>query len=431
MTGWRVKSFKDGQTTMWERNPYYYCVTKDGDQLPYLDHVQWLVTPDPQVQKVQITTGKFDYVHGPHSSLVLADYQQLKAAESGGKIQVYTWDSGSGTGSVTFFNHDHPDDKLRELLGKKDFRIALSHAYNRPEAKKTIYFEQGELTSGTLGTKGASFLVNDEAKKVYAQWRDAWIEFDQDKAKQLLDALDVKDTDGDGFREYPGGGTKISLTLDYPSDTSKEHISKATQLARDWNAVGIQTKLNPTAPTTFGDRWGNGQLMTTNAWEASDCFPVTFPGWVVPVDTSHWAPLRGQAYAMKVASPEVLSDEAQLAKTPWRRTPPFAVPDDDFPGSDVVAKLQEIVDTALVELDETKRLAANWDIYKVHIDEGPFLIGVVANYPQAIVQHPDLRNIPRRENLSLGGCTNPWQLPSPAVYDPETYFWDNPGEHSA
>ena len=77
----------------------------------------------------------------------------------------------------------------------------------------------------------------------------------------------------------------------------------------------------------------------------------------------------------------------------------------------MVTKLQDIVDTALVELDETKRLAANWDIYKVHIDEGPFLIGVVANYPQAIVQHPDLRNIPRRENLTLGGCTNPWQLP--------------------
>ena len=209
---------------------------------------------------------------------MLADYQQLKAAEGGGKIQVYTWDSGSGTGSVTFFNHDHPDKNLRDLIGKKDFRIALSHAYNRPEAKKTIYFEQGELTSGTLGTKGKSFLVNDEAKKVYGQWRDAWIEFDQDKAKQLLDGLDVKDTDGDGFREFPGGGGKIALTLDYPSDTNKEHVGKATQLARDWNAVGIETKLNPTAPTTFGDRWARGQLTTTNAWEASDCFPVDVPG---------------------------------------------------------------------------------------------------------------------------------------------------------
>ena len=55
MTGWRVKSYKSGQTTLWERNPYYYCVSKDGDQLPYLDQVQWLVTTDPQVQKLQIT----------------------------------------------------------------------------------------------------------------------------------------------------------------------------------------------------------------------------------------------------------------------------------------------------------------------------------------------------------------------------------------
>ena len=119
-----------------------------------------------------------------------------------------------------------------------------------------------------------------------------------------------------------------------------------------------------------------------------------------------------------------------MAKSPWKRNPPFAVAADDLPGTDVVTKLQQIVDTALVEADETKQLAAMWDIYKTHIDEGPFLIGVVANYPQAIVQHPDLRNIPRRENLTLGGCTNPWQLPSPAVYDPETYFWDNPADHS-
>ncbi len=428
MAAWHVKSYKEGQTTVWERNPYYYVVSKDGDQLPYLDTVQWLVTADAQVQKVQITTGKFSYVHGPHSSLTLADFQQLKAAESGGKIQVYTWDSGSGTGSITFFNHEHPDKKLRDLIGKKEFRVALSHAYNRPEAKKTIYFEQGELTSGTLSPKGSSFQVNDEAKQIYAQWRDAWLEFDQAKAKSMLDELGLK-AGSDGFREYPDGGV-IQINLDYPADATKEHVAKATQLARDWNAVGVKTKLSPTAPTTFGDKWGRGQLNSTNAWEVGDCSPFIYPGWVVPVETGHWAPLSGQAYNMRTSAPDTLKSEAQLSQEPWKRTPPFTVKEDKLPLSETIAKLHDTLDAARVETDPTKQLAQVWEIYKIHINEGPFFYGVVANYPQAIVQHPDLRNIPRRENLALGGWTNPWIYPSPAVYDPELYYWDNPDAHT-
>ena len=47
-----------------------------------------------------------------------------------------------------------------------------------------------------------------------------------------------------------------------------------------------------------------------------------------------------------------------------------------------------------------------------------------------MLQHGDLRNIPRRENLALGGWTDPWIYPSPAVYDPELYYWDNPDQHT-
>jgi peptide/nickel transport system substrate-binding protein len=37
-----------------------------------------------------------------------------------------------------------------------------------------------------------------------------------------------------------------------------------------------------------------------------------------------------------------------------------------------------------------------------------------------------LRNIPRKENLALGGLVNPWGHPTPAVYDPECFYWENP-----
>jgi peptide/nickel transport system substrate-binding protein len=380
------------------------------------------------VQKLGMATGKYDYVHCRHTAVTLADFSTFKKAEAKGGLKVLTWDTGSGTGSLTFFNFDTADADLRNLLGEHDFRLALSYAFNRPVARKAIYFETGELTTGTLSPKGVSFQLNDEAKKIYAQWRDSAIEYNPDKAKKLLDGLGLKDVDGDGFREYKNG-KKLKLRLDYQSDTSQENIDKCSRQKADWEAVGLKTNMNPTAPTTFGARWWRGELMTQTAWEVGDNMPYIYGGWVVPVSHEHWAPLTGQGYTQRIADPASLTK--QKAISPWKRQPPFLMESDGMPMAKTFAKLQNIYDAGRIEPDAVKRTKALWDIFKIHIDEGPFLYGVVANWPATVLLHNDLRNVPTRENLALGGFTNPWILPSPAIYDPETYFWDNPEKHTA
>jgi peptide/nickel transport system substrate-binding protein len=57
-------------------------------------------------------------------------------------------------------------------------------------------------------------------------------------------------------------------------------------------------------------------------------------------------------------------------------------------------------------------------------------MGCVANYPQVIIKKKDLNNVPSKENLALGGFVNTWIHPTPAVYDPECYYWQNPQDHS-
>jgi peptide/nickel transport system substrate-binding protein len=41
-----------------------------------------------------------------------------------------------------------------------------------------------------------------------------------------------------------------------------------------------------------------------------------------------------------------------------------------------------------------------------------------------------MRNVPKREQLALHGFTNPATIPAPATYDPEAYYWQNPGAHT-
>jgi peptide/nickel transport system substrate-binding protein len=95
-----------------------------------------------------------------------------------------------------------------------------------------------------------------------------------------------------------------------------------------------------------------------------------------------------------------------------------------------VKKLWDLYNEAKVEPDEMKRTQLVWEIFKIHISDGPFIMGCVANYPQVMVIKKDLRNVPRKENLALGGFVNPWIHPTPAVYDPECYYWENPEAHS-
>ena len=129
---------------------------------------------DPQVRKLQVTQGKVDYCHGPFVGIGLPDVSALKQASKRSGMQVRFWDSGSGTGSMFFFNYDYPDEKMRKLIRKPEFRQALSHAYNRADARKSIYFNTGELTTGTLSPKATSSSSTPQGEETYARWRDSY-----------------------------------------------------------------------------------------------------------------------------------------------------------------------------------------------------------------------------------------------------------------
>ncbi|MGH3504613.1 MAG: ABC transporter substrate-binding protein, partial [Nocardioidaceae bacterium] len=65
-----------------------------------------------------------------------------------------------------------------------------------------------------------------------------------------------------------------------------------------------------------------------------------------------------------------------------------------------------------------------------HVDEGPFFMGSVAGTPFPEIAHKDLGNVPGPENLAQGGYAAPSIHPTPAVYDPEIYFWRHPDQHA-
>ncbi|HEY8458030.1 MAG TPA: ABC transporter substrate-binding protein [Actinopolymorphaceae bacterium] len=418
MTGWRVVSVQEGRQLTLERNPYYWCVDREGNQLPYIDTVSAIAVQDQEVAKLQIQQGKVDYLLGPFMGVNLGDVSGLKSAQSRSRIEPILWDSGDGTGTAFFFNYDYIDENLRKLIRNPKFRQALSHAFNREEAQKAIYFNTGEKTTGTMSVKAIEYHVNDEGRRVYREWRDSYVAYDPEKAKALLDEIGVVDRDGDGLREAPDG-SKLIIRIEFGSNVASDVRQKNDMLERDWKAIGLDARQYPISPDAFSPQWEAGKLMSNAGWGIADgpnC--LVYPQWLVPIEQTRWAPLEGQYYNVR-GTPE---ENAEKNVDPYKRTPPRMEPEPGGP----IERLWELYDRSKVEPDEMERHRLVWEMTRIHIEEGPFVQGTVANAPMVMLAHEELGNVPRKENLAQGGFVAPWIHPVPAVYDPETVFWRNP-----
>ena len=427
MTGWMLKQYTPGQISVWTRNPFYWCVDKEGNQLPYIDGITQTNVQDPQVLRLQYAQGKVDYVHGNFTPLTLADVSTLKQAQAQSKLDVRFWDGGDGTGSAWFFSYDYFEPKMRKLIREPKFRQALSIAVNRDKIQKAVYYDTGEKTTGTMSPKALEFHV-EGGQEVYQSWRDSYLKYDPEAAKKLLDEIGVKDVNGDGFREMPDG-SPLKVTLDYKADQDPNgyHVKKDELVAADWKAIGIDAKLNPVTPTAWDDLWAAGKTMTNANWGVGDgpnC--LVYPQWLVPIEETRWAPLEGKFYAVRGTPAE----NAEQNVDPYKRKPPRMAPDKGGP----VEKIWQLYDQTKTEPDQLKRTKLVWDIMKIHISDGPFFSGTVANTPSIILVKDGLKNVPTRDDLGPKnnyqyGFTGPWIIPSPAVYDPEAYYWENPDEH--
>ncbi len=139
----------------------------------------------------------------------------------------------------------------------------------------------------------------------------------------------------------------------------------------------------------------------------------------MPNEPERWAPLCGNYYVMRGTPKEKSEGE----KSPWDRQPPRWLADEPDFKNTVVPKLQELLDKALTEPDAMKRMQLVWDMINIHIEQGNFGMGSVANTPNQYIVSKKLINVPKKEQLKLGGFCGPWIVPHPALHNPETFAY--------
>ena len=209
--------------SMLERNPYYFKVDTEGQQLPYIDKHQMVFTSNEQNNAIRMMAGDLDFFL---DGSVLKDVPLYKENESKGGYRTLLTPVHFHYATV-WLNHTHADPAWRQMVSELRFRQALNLAINRDEIIDSVYI-------GLVGKP-----------KVFAP-----AEYDQARANQLLDAVGLDQRNADGWRLGPDGKV-FAIPFESSSYMGDEPLV-AELIVEHLREVGLQASTK----TIDGGLWG-------------------------------------------------------------------------------------------------------------------------------------------------------------------------------
>jgi len=236
---WAITEYKTDELMIMRRNPYYWKVDEAGNQLPYLDEVQYRKGPSGIGRDLCTIAGDCDHMNLENPSTFV---EAMTKAQSPDATYNVTW--GPETlGYYISFNYSMDvgiegdrDTAVRTLFNDLRFRQALSYATDRDGIAQSIM--KGPFLRGWAGGLYPGAPDFDKESVVYYP-------YDVASANELLDEIGLKDTNGDGVREWTDGpmsGQPVVLQL-LASQDAKETQSVAEAAVNQWGAVGIKINM--------------------------------------------------------------------------------------------------------------------------------------------------------------------------------------------
>jgi len=249
----------------YKRNPYYWKVDTEGNQLPYIDEQVRMLVPDPEVVKLNVQAGQLDYA----DKFTTADLPVLKAGEAAGNYTTMLYTADLGAIVKYQFNLTVADEALRPIFNDVRFREAMSLAVNRQEINDTIFFGLGIPRQWGVSSKSP----------FYEDWMGPYFaEYDLDKANALLDEVGLK-KGPDGVRLRPDGQPLQIILSD-----AINRVQLSELIAEYWTAVGVPTQVNTMTRETFQQSVAAGDVQAS-VWFAdvvSEKDMYTRPIWFRP-----------------------------------------------------------------------------------------------------------------------------------------------------
>ncbi len=374
------------------RNPYYWRVDPDGQQLPYIDAIEVEIIADAQARLANCVQGKYDTAFricgGPGDVPAL-----LENASKGGYRLLKGWTDGAGAWPGYMVNQyyveggeNYADDtpehasEIRDLLRDKRFRQALSLGIDREAVIDAVWGGRGSAKQATLSPQSPHF-ATPQGQSLYQVWSRNQVQFSAAAANVLLDAVGMK-KGADGFRMLPSGKPLV-LTIDVSGAgaADKVQIDSAAEVKVQWETnLGIAVEVKEIADQAIADtRESEGYAMLKSV-HAAGLDAWADPGWLFPVTNRYWFPLEARYWAR--GKDACVADPAA----------PYSCGVKPAAGSPA-ERLQLLYERGLLEGDLAKRDAIVREAIQIHVDDGPFIIGIAGDQEMPVVVKDTMRNV--------------------------------------
>lgn len=388
---WKTVEYKDGEQIVLERNPYYWKIDPEGNQLPYIDKIVALRVDDEEVRVLKALKGDFDLsIRGINPKNI----STLIKNQDRGNYRVLKWTNGAGGWPGLLVNQDYVGDPyIRDLLRNKKFRQAISMAIDRDNINEAIWNGMGTPQQGTISKESPHF-ADPEGQKLFQEWQQSYAKYDPETANKLLDEVGLNKKGPDGFRLRPDGKPLV-ITIDVTSWGLRQVNAEAAQLIKkDLGAVGLKVELKDIADGPETDvRFRSAEWMLSFA-HAAELDVWTYPDWIFPVRGNRAWPLQGRWF-------ETGGQEGEK-------------PADGSPAK----ILNDLYQKGRSLPDEQARHKVVQEAVKYLIQEGPFYIGITGGIPEPVIARKNLRNVPEY------GVLGPWAPGSPGNLNIITVFYD-------
>lgn len=153
-----MKEYLPDDRIIFQRNPHYWKVDKEGNQLPYLDGMIMLIVPSIDTQLLKFQAGEID-LYGMRGE----DYAILKPKQEEGNFTITQGGATFGSAFV-ILNWSHPDPVKFKWFNNRRFRKALAYAIDRQTFIDNVMYGFGMPQWSPVSPAVKAF-YNPEVKK--------------------------------------------------------------------------------------------------------------------------------------------------------------------------------------------------------------------------------------------------------------------------
>ncbi len=386
--GWLAKNDLGKELFTAERNPYFFAVDPQGNQLPYVDKITHRLYQSPEVLTLWVTNGEIDM---QFRQMQIANLALYKAGEAKGDYKTVLGILASHIGMC--LNLTTKNKPLAEFFNQRDARIAISMAVNRDNMNQLVY-------NGLLKPRQYSPLPM--SPQYYEKLTNAYLKYDPDTANKMLDDAGYTKKDANGIRLYRDGSGPISFSIEGINQPPHQDDDACSLVSKDLAKIGVKCAYKYVERSLY-----------TQHYEAND------------VEAAWWG---GDRTVLPIV-PEAIIFRGNQRDRPW--CPAWSLYYNDPknvnavqpPDGHWIWQIWKIWDEeVIVEPDPGKQTTAFKKILDIWATELP-MVTFLGEQPAPTIVKNGFKGYP-------AGMPNDDTTGDEHFCQSETYYWDDPSKHT-